>query len=297
MEGLDILEYNFNENNVLILNIAVSFIMFGVALGLQISDFKRVIKQPKQVLAGLLSQLLFLPVLTLLIIYVVKPQASVALGMILISVCPGGNISNFMSSLAKANVALSVSLTAITSTIAIFFTPIGLAYWGSKYEPANAILTSIEINYVDVLITVFLIIVLPLMIGMYVRHRYEELSLKLEKVMKNLSILIFLAIVLFAVISNLEPFLKYMPFVAGLVILHNLLAISIGFLTAKAFALHFSSVKTLMIETGIQNSGLGLALIFTFFDGLGGMTLVAAGWGVWHIISGLIMSKILSNLK
>lgn len=295
MEGLDFLEYNFNENNVLILNIAVGFIMFGVALGLQISDFKRVIRHPKQVFAGLLSQLLFLPILTLLIIHVLQPQASVALGMILISVCPGGNISNFMSSLAKANVALSVSLTAITSTIAVFFTPIGLAFWGSMYKPANDILKSIEINYVDVLITVFFIIVLPLMIGMSVRHRYKALALKLEQVMKNLSIIIFLCIVIFAVLSNLEPFVKYMPYVAGLVILHNLLAIAIGFITAKVFALNMSSIKTLMIETGIQNSGLGLALIFTFFDGLGGMTLVAAGWGVWHIISGLTMSKILSN--
>lgn len=295
MEGLDFLEYNFNENNVLILNIAVGFIMFGVALGLRIDDFKTVIQQPKQIFAGLLSQLLFLPILTIIIIHIFEPQASVALGMILISVCPGGNISNFMSSLAKANVALSVSLTAITSTVAVFFTPIGLAWWGSMYEPAHDILTSIELNYIDVLITVFLIIVVPLVIGMYVRSKYEKFALRVEQIMKNLSILIFLGIVIFAVISNLDPFIKYMPDVAGLVILHNLVAISIGYVTAKVFSLHKSSVKTLMIETGIQNSGLGLALIFTFFGGLGGMTLVAAGWGVWHIISGLLLSKFLSK--
>jgi len=296
MEGLDYLEYNFNENNVLLLNIAVGIIMFGVALGLQISDFKTVFKHPKQILAGLLSQLLFLPILTLVIIHLVQPQASVALGMILISVCPGGNISNFMSSLAKANVALSVSLTAITSTIAIFFTPIGLACWGSMYEPAHNLLRVVELNYLDVLITVFFIIVVPLIVGMSIRQSFEELAQRIEKVMKNLSILIFLGIVIFAVISNIEPFIKYMPFVAGLVILHNLLAITVGFVTAKVFALKKSSVKTLMIETGIQNSGLGLALIFTFFGGLGGMTLVAAGWGVWHIISGLVMSKIMSRI-
>jgi len=296
MEGIDYLEYNFNENNVFILNIAVSFIMFGVALGLQTSDFKAVIKQPKQIVAGLLSQLVFLPIITLVIIHIVKPQASVALGMILISVCPGGNISNFMSSLAKANVALSVSLTAITSTLAIFFTPIGLAMWGSMYRPAYNLLRSIELNYIDVLLTVFFIIVIPLVIGMYIRRKYSAFALKVEQIMKNLSILIFLGIVVFAIMSNIEPFKKYMPFVSGLVILHNLLAISIGYITAKAFVLNKNSVKTLMIETGIQNSGLGLAIIFTFFGGLGGMTLVAAGWGVWHIISGLVISKVLSRI-
>lgn len=295
MENLDQIQYNFNENNVFILNIAVAFIMFGVALGLSVSDFKRVIKNPKQVMAGLLSQLLLLPVLTILLIYIIRPQASVALGMILISVCPGGNISNFMSSVAKANVALSVSLTAITSTTAILFTPFGLRIWGRFYEPANTLLRSIQLNYLDVLSTVFFIIIVPLILGMSIRQYNKELATRWERYLKHISMIIFLVIVLFAVLSNLESFMNYIPAVIGIVILHNALAIGAGFSVAKLFKLDKGTTKTLMIETGIQNSGLGLAIIFTFFDGLGGMTLVAAAWGVWHIVAGLSLSTYLSH--
>lgn len=295
MENLDLIEYNFNESNVLVLNIAVGFIMFGVALGLSPKDFKNVFRQPKQLVAGLMSQLLLLPILTIGLVYIFQPVASVALGMILISVCPGGNISNFMSSVAKANVALSVSLTAVTSSLAIFLTPLGLSIWGSLYPPASAILRSISLNYFDVLVTIFMIIIVPMFLGMSFRHYSPQKANKLEHYMKNLSMLIFLVIVVLAVLSNLDSFISYIPLIIGLVIIHNFTAILTGYLTAKAFKLGRKSVKTLMIETGIQNSGLGLALIFTFFDGLGGMTLVAAGWGVWHIVSGLTLAKILST--
>lgn len=295
MENLDLIEYNFNESNVLVLNIAVGFIMFGVALGLSPSDFRNVFRQPKQILAGLISQLLLLPILTLLLVFVFKPQASIALGMILISVCPGGNISNFMSSMARANVALSVSLTAITSTLAIFLTPLGLSIWGSFYPPANAMLRSIRLNYSEVLLTIFLIILIPMAIGMSMRHYAPKLADRIETFMKNLSMIIFLVIVIFAVFSNFDSFMKYMPMVMGLVVIHNVTAISTGFVVARSFSLRKESIKTLMIETGIQNSGLALALIFTFFEGIGGMTLIAAGWGVWHIISGLILAKYLSR--
>ncbi len=295
MENLDLIQYNFNQNNVLILNIAVGFIMFGVALGLSVSDFKRVVKNPKYVIAGLISQLLVLPLLTIVLIYLIRPQASVALGMILISVCPGGNISNFMSSVAKANVALSVSLTAITSTTAVLFTPFGLKFWGNFYEPANTLLRSIQLSYTDVLSTVFFIIIVPLILGMLIRQKNKALAVRWERYLKNLSMIIFLVIVLVAVLSNLDSFRNYIPIVIGIVILHNGLAIGGGYSIAKLFGLDTASTKTLMIETGIQNSGLGLAIIFSFFDGLGGMTLVAAAWGVWHIIAGLSLSSFLSR--
>lgn len=295
MENLDLIQYNFNQNNVIILNIAVGFIMFGVALGLSVTDFKQVFKNPKYIFAGLFSQLLILPILTIALIHIIKPQASVALGMILISVCPGGNISNFMSSVAKANVALSVSLTALTSTAAVLLTPLGLTLWGQLYEPASTLLRSIQLDFLNVLATVFLIIIVPLALGMGIRQYNKQMAIRWESNLKTLSMLIFLAIVCFAVFSNLDSFMNYIPLVMGIVIIHNALAIGGGLSVAKLFKLDNPSTKTLMIETGIQNSGLGLALIFSFFDGLGGMTLVAAAWGVWHIIAGLTLSTFLSK--
>ena len=287
MDNVDDIPYNFNESNVFWLNVAISFNMLGVALGLTVNDFKRVFTQPKQVFAGLVSQLLVLPIVTLILIYMFKPQASIALGMILISVCPGGNISNFMSSLAKANVALSVSLTVITSSLAIVFTPLGLAFYGSLYEPTKLLLRKVSLSIPEVFTTIFFIIVLPMIIGMLIKHFYNDFAIKIENILKKLSMLIFILIVIIAVFTNFDAFITYIPAVMGLVILHNLSALLGGNLVSRLFSLNLPSRKTLTIETGIQNSGLGLALIFTFFEGLGGMTLVAAAWGVWHIIAGL----------
>ncbi len=297
MNEIDSFNYNFNESNVFWLNVAISFIMFGVALGLTTSDFKRVFTQPKQIIAGLLSQLICLPLITLVLVYIFQPRPSIALGMILVSVCPGGNISNFMSSVAKANVALSVSLTIVTSTLSIISTPIGLAFYGSLYKPSKMLLKEISLSIPEVFTTIFFIILLPMILGMIVRHYFASYVMKIEKIIKQLSMLIFMLIVLLAVVANLDSFSLYIPLVIGIVVLHNLVAFSMGFIVAKLFSLDPKSTKTLTIETGIQNSGLGIALIFTFFNGLGGMILVAAAWGVFHIISGLSLAHILARTK
>lgn len=295
MKNIDDISYNFNESNVFWLNVAISFIMLGVALGLTIDDFKRVFRQPRQVLAGLISQLLVLPFITVVLIYIFKPQPSIALGMVLISVCPGGNISNFMSSMAKANVALSVSLTIATSSFAILFTPLGLAFYGSLYEPSKQLLREVSLSIPEVFTTIFFIIVLPMIVGMLIRHYYPSFALKVENVLKKVSMLIFVVIVILAVFTNFDSFITYIPAVMGYVIIHNFCALLGGNLVSRLFSLDLASRKTLTIETGIQNSGLGLALIFSFFNGLGGMTLVAAAWGVWHIIAGLSIAKYYSR--
>jgi len=200
--------------------------------------------------------------------------------------------------MAHANVALSVSLTLVTSSLAVIFTPLGLTFYGSLYEPSQELLRKISLSVPDVLATIFFIIVFPMLIGMLVRYFQKGLALKLEKVLKNVSMIIFLVIVILAVASNFDSFITYIPAVMGLVIIHNFCAFLGGNLIARFFSLDAASRKTLTIETGIQNSGLALALIFTFFNGLGGMTLVAAAWGVWHIIAGLSVASFLGrNVK
>jgi len=293
---LDFIEFNFNSTGVFIINIAVAFVMFGVAVGLTPQNFYDVLKQPRKVMVGLFAQLICLPLATIILITIIKPQASVALGMILISVCPGGNISNFMTSVAKANVALSVCLTAITSVSAILLTPLGLSFWGQFYKPALDIMVRVELKFLDVFMTIFIIIIAPMIIGMYLRGRRPELVKKWQPWLKTLSMVIFILIVIAAVLTNFEVFIENIPLVLGVVILHNVIAYLTGGSIAMLAGLDISDIKSITIETGIQNSGLGLALIFAFFDGLGGMTVVAAAWGIWHIISGLILSHSLAYM-
>lgn len=295
MQELDAVTINFDANGLWVLNIALAVVMFGVALGITIEDFKHLIKQPKLVLLGVLSQFVLLPLVTFLVVLLVQPQPSIALGMMMIAACPGGNISNFMTHLAKGNTALSVSLTAFATFLAMFMTPFNFQFYGNLYAPTAQILKTVALDPFELVKLVVLILGIPLTLGMLVRRHYEVLAVRLSKVLKPLSILVFAAIVVIAFSKNIAIFNGYVHHVLVLGIGHNLLAIALGFLLARVFRLSFKNQKTLAIETGIQNSGLGLLLIFTFFEGLGGMAILAAFWGIWHIISGLLLAMFWSK--
>ena len=290
MNELDKVEIHFDNSSLWVLNIALAIVMFGVSLGISVEDFKRLLKEPKLVLIGILSQFILLPFFTFLLIIVVKPQPSIALGMMMVAACPGGNISNFMTHLAKGNTALSVSLTAFATFLAMFMTPFNFEFYGNLYAPTAELLKNVQVAPFELVKLVLLILGVPLVLGMWLRNKNEFLANKISKFLRPFSIILFVVIVIIAFANNLEVFNKYVHHVLALGILHNMLAILLGFMVGKLFGLSFINQKTLAIETGIQNSGLGLLLIFTFFNGLGGMAIMAAFWGIWHIISGLLLS-------
>lgn len=158
---------------------------------------------------------------------------------------------------------------------------------GWVYQPTSLLLTDIHLDIQEVLITVALILGIPLLLGILTHTYAPALALKLSKILKPLSILIFSAFVILAFAGNFDLFLKYISVIFLWVFVHNLLALSTGYITGKLGKLPFPDIKTLTIETGIQNSGLGLVLIFTYFEGLGGMAIITALWGIWHLIAGM----------
>ena len=290
MQELDDVVINFNREGLWVLNIALAVIMFGVALNITLDDFKQLLKQPKPVLVGILSQFFLLPALTFVLVNILQPKPSIALGMIMVAACPGGNISNFFTHLAKGNTALSVSLTAFATFLAMIMTPFNFQFYGSLYEPTSQIIKSVELHPIELVKLVLLILGIPLVIGMFLRHKKPKLSVYLSKILKPLSILVFVVIVIIAFSNNIDVFNKYIDHVLLIGISHNILALLLGLSVAKLFRLSRKDQKTLTIETGIQNSGLGLLLIFTFFNGIGGMAILAAFWGIWHIVSGLTLA-------
>lgn len=297
MQELDAVKINFDSGGLWVLNIALAIVMFGVALGITFNDFKSLLKQPKLVVLGIVSQFVLLPFLTFLVILLLKPQPSIALGMMMVAACPGGNISNFFTHLAKGNTALSVSLTAFATFLAMIMTPFNFQFYGSLYEPTSQIIKSVELNPLELVKLVLLILGVPLVIGMFLRHKKPKLAIYLSKILKPMSILVFVIIVIIAFSNNIDVFNKYIDHVLLIGISHNILALLLGLLVAKLFRLSRKNQKTLTIETGIQNSGLGLLLIFTFFNGIGGMAILAAFWGIWHIVSGLTLATYWSTRK
>ena len=291
MLELDQVRINFDSTGIWVLNLSLAVVMFGVALGITINDFKQLLKSPKLLLVGLLSQFFLLPLITFLLVLCIKPEPSIALGMFMVAACPGGNISNFMTHLAQGNTALSVSLTALATFLAVFMTPLNFQLYGSFYQPTAQLLKTIEIDFFELFKLVVLILGVPLLLGMVFRYRNESIALGLSKLLKPFSIIVFGIIVVLAFTKNITVFNAYIHRVFTLTVCHNMVALLLGFSVAHLFKLSFKNRKTITIETGIQNSGLGLLLIFTFFDGLGGMAILAAFWGIWHIISGLILAS------
>ena len=292
---LDDAVLKLNDQNILFMNLSLGFIMLGVALKLRIDDFKRVFSAPKSVIIGFVSQFLALPFLTFLLVLVFQPMPSVALGMMIVAACPGGNISNFMTSLANGNTALSVCMTAIASICAVFMTPLNISLWGGMYPPTARILHEVNLDFFEMLKIVGMILLIPLVLGMLIRFYKPRIADFLHPITHYGSMLIFGGIVVFAFTANMDLFLKYIHLVILVVFAHNALGILTGYSLARLFKLPSKDQKTLAIETGIQNSGLGLGPIFAFFDGMGGMAIVAGWWGIWHIVSGLSISYFFRN--
>ncbi len=287
---IDTIQINFSAESLWVLNVVLAFVMFGVALEISVSDFRRLLKSPKPVLVGIFSQFLALPAVTYLLVEVIEPTPSIALGMFLVAACPGGNISNFISHLAKGNTALSVSLTAFATLFAVIMTPFNLQLWGSLYDPTAVLLKTISISTQEMVQLVALLLVVPLVLGMLVNHLQPKLALQLGKILKIASLVFFVVLVFIALYNNRVIFIDYIFYVFWIVLLHNLIAFFTGFSLGKLCRLSDENIRSITIETGIQNSGLGLLLIFTFFNGLGGMALLAAFWGIWHLVSGLVLA-------
>ena len=293
---IDQLRINFDNEALWTLNLALALVMFGIALELRPSDFARIMKKPRSVLTGVCCQFLLLPALTFLLVWWWEPLPSFALGMILVASCPGGNVSNFMSHLAGGNTALSVSLTAMATLLAVVMTPLNLKIWGGLYAPSAALLTEVHIELWEMVQLVALLLGLPLIAGMAFGYWKPRLAGRISKFFKAGSLLFFVFLIFIALYNNRDHFMDYIALVFGLVVFHNLAAFGLGYSGSRLMRLPPRDVKSITIETGIQNSGLGLLLIFTFFEGLGGMALLAAFWGIWHLVSGLALSGLWSRL-
>ncbi|MBQ7071899.1 MAG: bile acid:sodium symporter family protein [Bacteroidales bacterium] len=304
-QAIDSIQVTLNAGGMNTINIVLAFVMFGVALGIKPRMFVEVFANPKSVILGVVCQLVILPLFTFLLTLVLGPSISwsMALGMILVASCPGGNISNFMSSLSKANIELSVSLTAISTALAVLMTPFNFWQYGNLYlKLANIAgeVPALKIPLWDVFKTIFILLGIPLTLGILTSHYLPKLAEKLKKPFQYASILFFLVMVVLSFVGNMEAFLKCIKYIFLVVLLHNFLALAIGFSVGSIFKVPYKDRRTLTIETGIQNSGLGLVLllgtqIFSNLPPHGGMLVITAWWGVWHIISGLVVSVVFNR--
>lgn len=290
MGEIDLVRLNFNPQSLIALNVILGLVMFGVALDLRIADFRAVLTAGRPVVIGLVGQFLLLPAVTFVLVLAIRPVPSIALGMMLVAACPGGNISNFLTHYARGNTALSISMTALSTLAAIVMTPLNLSLWGSLYPPTDAILRAVALDPLDMLLAVLVLLGVPMAVGMFTAHRFPRFAARVRRPIRIFSLAVFALFVFGALGANWRHFIDYVGFVVFAVFLHNALALITGYFVARAAGLPERDRRAVSIEVGIQNSALGLILIFNFFGGLGGMAIVTAWWGIWHLISGLTIA-------
>lgn len=303
LESLNALTINFGTGGMFIVNIILAFVMFGVALGIKPQTFKDVFKNPKSVIIGVCSQWIALPAVTFLVAIALNQWITpmIALGMILVASCPGGNISNFMSSLSKGNIELSVSMTAITTAFAPIVTPFNFFFWGSLYSHVISIqndLPRLVIPFFPMLEQILLLLGVPIFLGLLFARYFPNATKKITKPAQILSILLFIAMAIVSFSQNFQLIVDNIIYVFFIVLLHNASALGTGFLGGTLGKVSIADRRSLTIETGIQNSGLGLILLFNpaifppeiWHGHYGGMLFITAWWGIWHIVSGLTVA-------
>jgi BASS family bile acid:Na+ symporter len=290
MIEIDAVRLNFTPESLIALDVILAFVLFGVALDIRVADFKGIVTAPRGTLIGLLAHSVLLPAVAWALTMVLKPAPSIALGMILVASCPSGNISNFLVNYARGNTALSVTIAAFSMAGSVFFTPFNLAFWGALNPDTRPILNSVSLSPWEVLGTVVVLLGIPTVLGVWVAHRFPGFAVRSRRAFRVLSLSFFVLFVVGALVSNWDFFMRYVHRVVLFVFLLNAFALLTGYYTARIARLPEADRRAVSLEVGIQNSGFGLALVFNFFGGLGGMAIVAAWWGIWHIIAGLTLS-------
>jgi BASS family bile acid:Na+ symporter len=217
---------------------------------------------------------------------------SIALGMILVACCPPGNISQVLTHRSGGNVALSVSMTAVSNIIYIFVLPLSIAFWGSLHPTARTLLEAVSLDAWAMLGDILLIIGLPFALGLFIRHRFPAFAKRVQPFVKWFSLLALFGFIVAALAGNWAYFIAFLGVILVVVAIHDAVALAIGYSTAVVGGLGTRERKAMTFEVGIRNAGLGLGLVFAFFGGLGGMAIVAGWWGIWDIIAGLLVAAL-----
>ena len=241
----------------IILAIAIMVIMMGMGLTLTLADFRRVAQNPRPVLLGLTNQIILLPLVALALVYLLEPPAFIAVGMILLAACPGGTSSNLVTLLAKGDLALSVSMTAINSIITIITIPFWVGYAYSTYLAEAANMAS---PTADIFKTLIVVLAIPLSIGMLVKYRAPQFADRMERPVRIASSIFLAVVILGLVVREIDLVRQYIGDTLGIVTALNILTMGMGYGLAKAFGLNLKQGLTIAIESGIQNGTLTISL-------------------------------------
>ncbi len=273
----------------LVLSLVLATMVFSVALELKLADFQNVAKSPRSVVAGLVPQFVLLPVATWAATLVLNLPPNIEAAMMLVACCPGGSLSNVITHLGRGNTALSVSISAVAALMALLLTPLNFTWMVASNPATAAWLKQLDIDASAIWWSLLALLALPMALGLWVGHRYFALTARIKKPLGQFSLLALLLFIAGGLLKErhllnvqiLQPLL--------IVMLHNAAGLFLGWASARSFGVSSADRRAIMVEGGMQNSGLALGIIALQFNADLGMVIIASLWGIWHIVSGLVM--------
>jgi len=273
------------------LPIALAFIMFALGLGLTVADFLRVIKQPKDFFVGAISQIILLPVIAFILVKIWPISPELAIGVMIIAAAPGGVTSNILTSFARGDVALSISLTAVISLLSVITVPFiiitSLGLLGSENVSQNISLTSMAIS-------MFLIVTVPVIIGMIFRRFASNAAIKFEPIAKKISIVLFIIVLLGAILAEKDNIVSYFADAGLITLVLNVVMMIVAFYIAQLLGTGSAQKKCIAIECGLQNGTLAIFVGTTLFGG-GAFVIPAATYSLIMFATSLIFVFFVRN--
>lgn len=266
--------------------IALMLVMFGVALGLHVRDFRFLADKPLLFAGGVVTQVLVLPLVTFLLLHAISPPPSIALGMIVVACCPGGAVSNLMTYLSRGDVAVSVALTATSSMLAALLTPLSTLFWSGVYGPTADLLRSLDVNPLLFVVQTTLLLAVPLAAGMFVAAKAPDVASRIRRKTTLLGTSVLGGTIIYGIIYFFPVLWPHVGLLGSIAVIHNALAFATGATAGWLLSNEKAVRRALTFEVGIQNSGLALIILLGQLQGLGGAAAIAAIWGVWHLIAG-----------
>ncbi len=286
MEAIDQAPFNFDPRLGLIVGIMVGFLVFAVALDLTWEQLRRVVRSPKAPGIGLFAQFGILPAVAFGAGMYLTDVPSVALGLLLVTCCPGGALSNYLTGVARGDVATSISMTTVSTLFSLVLTPLLFALWASMNPSTRAALADIQMNPKQVVMTLLIMLIVPVTAGMLLRAKRPDIADRIRLWTRRIAGLVFAVVVVMIIGGNIKSLALVAEVALLPVLLTFALAIAFGWGLARLSGLVAADRRAVAIEVAFQNVALAIGMGIAFFPALAGVAAVSILWGVVHLVFG-----------
>ena len=293
---IDQASFNFSPTAGIAVAVMVGFLVFAVALDLTWEQFRRILRSPRAPLIGLVAQFIILPGVAFAFGRMMADTPSIALGLLLVTCCPAGALSNYLTGVARGSVATSVSMTAVSTLFSIVATPLLFGFWAAMNPATRAVLQKIEIDPRRVVMVLLIMLIVPVAAGMLIRARRPGTADRIRLWSRRVAGAVFAMVVAILLLGNLKVLGAFANSALPPVLLTFAVAAALGWSLARVSGLAAADRRAVTLEVAFQNVALAVGLAVAFFPTLTGVAITSILWGVVHLVFGFALAAIWARI-